>query len=101
MYYIALESDCFKASACAGAASFSLLELELEPERHPYVEISEFRTPAPADTVLPVASPAPNTALSTQSEIFKGTVSGNLHIWFLVLIDRSTVMLLHLTECVP
>jgi hypothetical protein len=38
MYYIALESDCFKASACAGAASFSLLELELEPERHPYVE---------------------------------------------------------------
>jgi hypothetical protein len=50
MYYtgIALESDCFEASACAGAASFSLLELELEPERHPYVEISEFR--APADT---------------------------------------------------
>jgi hypothetical protein len=52
MYYIALESDCFEDSTCAGAASFSLLELELEPEQHPYVEISEFRAPvpAPADT---------------------------------------------------
>jgi hypothetical protein len=48
MHYIALESDCFEASACAGAASFSLMELELEPEQHPYVEISEFRAPAPS-----------------------------------------------------
>jgi hypothetical protein len=48
MYYNALESDCFEASACAGASSFSLLELELEPGRHPYVEMSEFQDPAPA-----------------------------------------------------
>jgi hypothetical protein len=40
MYCIALESDCFEDIACAGAASFSLLELELQPEPHPYVEIS-------------------------------------------------------------
>jgi hypothetical protein len=33
MYYIALESDCFEASACAGAASFSLLERAAVPVR--------------------------------------------------------------------
>jgi hypothetical protein len=37
-------STCCGAGACAGAASFSSLELEPQPDLNPNVKYSEFRT---------------------------------------------------------
>jgi hypothetical protein len=42
MYYFDVEYDWCGAGDCAGAASFSLLELEPQPDPNPYVKISNF-----------------------------------------------------------
>jgi hypothetical protein len=83
MYYIALESDCFKDIACAGAASFSLLEhhrlqyrqkmrLRLRTLSSGLYENSKLYTyfsalaPAPAKKrILLLAAPVPTTAFIT------------------------------------
>jgi hypothetical protein len=93
MYYIALESYCFEASACAGAASFSLLELELEPERHPYVEISEFRAPAPADTAC--CGPAPDNTFTVRNG------HGNLDLYGKFIKNRLCSFVHNMGKKVP